>query len=147
MPIKTGNFLRATALAAVLALSGPHWAAAAEATAIRMAYLRIKPERLEAFMALAREEMAASLRLEPGVTALYAVADKDDPARLTFFEMYADEQAYEAHRNTPHFQKYFHATKDMIEERILVQAVPAALYDKHTAPAESNTSPVVSGQD
>lgn len=147
MLIKTGKFLRATALAAVFALSGAQWAAGAEATAIRIAYLRIKPEQLEAFMALVKEEMAASLRLEPGVTALYAVADKDDPARLTFFEMYADEQAYQAHRATPHFQKYLHASKEMIEERILVQAVPAALFDKHTARAANSTSPVVSERD
>ena len=83
-----------------------------------------------------REEMAASLRLEPGVVAIYAVADKNDPTRLTFFEMYMDERAYEAHRQTPHFRKYFHATRDMIEERVLLEAVPVALCDRQTAAAE-----------
>ena len=119
-----------------MALCVPHPVIAADAAVIRMARLRIKADQVEAFTAVVRKEMAASLRLEPGVVAIYAVADKNDPTRLTFFEMYVDERAYEAHRQTPHFRKYFHATRDMIEERVLLEAVPVALCDRQTAAAE-----------
>ena len=108
---------------------------AVEATSIRIAHLRIKPDHLEAFTAAVKEEMEAALRLEPGVVAIYAVADKEDPTQLTFFEMYVDEEAYQKHRETPHFQKYFHTTKNMIQERILREAVPIELPDRHAAPA------------
>lgn len=106
---------------------------AAEATSVRIARLDIKPECLESFLIAVREEMAASLRAEPGVIALYAVADRQDPTKLTFFEMYVDDAAYERHRNTPHFQKYFQTTKDMIARRVLLEAVPVELRDKHTS--------------
>ncbi len=103
-------------------------------TSIRMAYLRIKPDQMENFTAAVKEEMEASLRVEPGVFALYAVTDKSDPTRIIFFEMYADEAAYQAHRETPHFQKYFQTTGDMIAERVLMESVPFELRDKHNTP-------------
>lgn len=105
----------------------------ARATTVRIAQLDIKPEFLEAFTASVREGMETALRVEPGVLAIYAVADKQNPAKLTFFEMYVDDDAYERHRNTPHFQKYFHTTKHMIARRLLLEAVPVELRDKHTA--------------
>ena len=80
--------------------------------------------------------MEAALRVEPGVLAIYAVADKNDPTKLTFIELYVDEATYQIHRDTPHFQKYFHTTKDMIADRVLLEAVPVELRDKHNTPAD-----------
>lgn len=108
---------------------------AVEPTSIRMAQLKIKQDQLAAFTASVREEMEAALRVEPGVAAIYAAADKQNPADMVFFEMYADENAYQLHRDTPHFQKYFHTTKDMIADRVLQEAVPVELRDRHNTPA------------
>ena len=94
---------------------------------IRIAELEIDPPHLEAFVAIVKEEMAESLRVEPGVLALYAVAEKDNPAHLRFFEMYADEAAYNAHRESPHFQKYVAGTQNMIVSRKLIDTVPVEL--------------------
>ena len=129
------HLMYSTALAALFAFTGLGTAHAADTTSVRIAHLQIKPEFLEAFTAAVKEEMEAALRVEPGVLAIYAVADKNDPTKLTFIEMYADEDAYQVHRDTPHFQKYFHATKDMIAERVLLEAVPVELRDKHNTPA------------
>ena len=120
-------------IGACLMLTGTPIAHAAEPTSVRIARLDIKPECLDAFLIAVREEMATSLRVEPGVIALYAVADKQDPTKMTFFEMYVDDAAYERHRNTPHFQKYFQTTKDMIARRVLLEAVPVELRDKHVS--------------
>lgn len=109
---------------------------AAEAGAVRIAHLRIKPDQLDAFKEAVREEMRDALRYEPGVVALYAVADKDDPAKLLFFEMYVNEEAYQIHRETPHFKKYFETTKDMITDRVLVEGLPVELRDRHNTPLE-----------
>ena len=56
--------------------------------------------------------------------------EKDDPSKLRFFEMYADEDAYRAHIASPHFRKYFDATKGMIKSRKLIDAVPVQLSAK-----------------
>ena len=97
---------------------------------VRIAELEIDPAQLGAYTAAVEEEMETSVRVEPGVLAIYAVAEKDDPSRLRFFEMYADEAAYRAHIASPHFRKYFESTKDMITSRRLIDAVPVQLSAK-----------------
>ena len=66
----------------------------------------------------------ASLRLEPGVLALYAVAAKEAPGQVTILEIYADRAAYESHITTPHFRKYKEGTLDMVLSLELVDVVP-----------------------
>ena len=76
--------------------------------------------------------METSVRAEPGVLAIYAVAEKNNPSKLRFFEMYADEAAYHAHRESAHFKKYIETTKDMITSRRLIDTVPVQLSAKKT---------------
>jgi quinol monooxygenase YgiN len=97
---------------------------------VRIAELEIDPGQLDAYKASVKEEMAASVRVEPGVLAIYAVAEKDNPTRLRFFEIYADEAAYKSHRETDHFKKYAETTKDMIKSRKLIETVPIQLSAK-----------------
>jgi quinol monooxygenase YgiN len=97
---------------------------------VRVADLEIDPAHLEAYTAAVREEMETSVRVEPGVLAIYAVAEKDNPSKLRFFEMYADEAAYRAHIASPHFRKYFETTQGMITSRRLIDAVPVQLSAK-----------------
>jgi quinol monooxygenase YgiN len=97
---------------------------------VRIADLEIDPAKLDAYTAAVKEEMETSVRVEPGVLAIYAVAEKDSPSKLRFFEMYADEAAYRAHVASPHFRKYFEATKAMIKSRRLIDAVPVQLSEK-----------------
>jgi quinol monooxygenase YgiN len=94
---------------------------------VRIAEIEVDPARLEAYQAALREEIDAAVRLEPGVLALHAVADKDNPAHVTVFEIYADEAAYQAHLATPHFAKYKAATQNMVASLRLREAVPIAL--------------------
>jgi quinol monooxygenase YgiN len=61
--------------------------------------------------------MVASVSVEPGVLAICAIAEKDNPSKFRFFEMYAmyaDDAEYKAHRESPHFKKYAEVTKNMI---------------------------------
>src|SRR5688572_5523682 len=84
------------------------------APVVRIADLEIDPAQLDRYLEIVKEEMDISVRVEPGVLALYAVADKEKPNRVRFFEMYTDDAAYELHRQSPHFRKYFESTKHMI---------------------------------
>ena len=122
-------FLLVVAIVA-LGCCGIQTVEAQDAVTVRIARLRIKSNELQAFTEAVKEEMEAALRLEPGVVAIYAVADKNDPAKLTFFEIYVNEEAYDIHRKTPHFIKYYETTKDMVAERELIEAVPVELRDK-----------------
>ena len=73
---------------------------------VHLAELEIDPVQLELYKAALREEIAASIRVEPGVLTLYAVSVKDYPTQIRLFEMYANAAAYEAHLQSPHFKKY-----------------------------------------
>lgn len=54
---------------------------------VRLAELQIDPAQLDAYLALLREEIDASVRLEPGVLTLNAVALKDAPDRIRLMEI------------------------------------------------------------
>jgi quinol monooxygenase YgiN len=97
---------------------------------VRMAELEIKPSQLDAFKAAVKEEMETSVRVEPGVLAIYAVAEKENPSKLRFFEMYADEAAFKSHIDSPHFKKFRATTQDMVVTRKLIETVPVQLSEK-----------------
>jgi quinol monooxygenase YgiN len=91
---------------------------------VRLAKIVVDSAQLESYKALLREEIEASLRVEPGVLTLYAVAEKTDPTRITILEIYADSAAYLAHIKTPHFLKYKTGTLSMVKSLELVAAEP-----------------------
>ncbi len=97
---------------------------------VRLAEIEINPAQLESYKAAAKEEIETSVRVEPGVLALFAVSEKDNPAHIMVFEMYADEDAYKAHLETPHFKKYKAATQKMVKSLKLVVTVPIILGAK-----------------
>lgn len=98
---------------------------------VRMAEIEVDPAQLDNFKAEVTEEMKESIKVEPGVYAIYAVAVKDHPTQLRFFEIYANEKAYEAHRQTPHFKKYIETTKNMILSKKLIEVDPVLLSSKN----------------
>jgi quinol monooxygenase YgiN len=105
-------------------------ATAPSAPYVRVAEIEVDPAHLEAYQAALSEEIDAAVRLEPGMLALHAVYDKDDPAHVTVFEIYADEAAYQAHLATPHFLKYKAAAQDMVRSLKLREVMPIALGAK-----------------
>ena len=55
--------------------------------------------------------------------------DRDDPNRFYFYEVYRDEAALEAHRQTPHFKLYFEKSQPLLaappERRFAGNVIPA----------------------
>ena len=96
----------------------------AENNLVRLSRITVDPDRLDAYNAFLKEEIEASMRLEPGVLTLYATAEKDAPHKVTILEIYADRSAYENHLKTPHFQKYKQGTLSMVKELELVDVKP-----------------------
>lgn len=91
---------------------------------VRLAKLVIDSPQLISYKAALKEEIEASVRLEPGVLTLYAVSEKGNPTHMTILEIYADTIAYQAHLKTPHFIKYKTVTKEMVKSLELVEATP-----------------------
>jgi quinol monooxygenase YgiN len=90
----------------------------------RLAKLVIHTAQLEDYKAALKEEIEASVQLEPGVLTLYAVSEKESPNHITILEIYADSNAYRSHLQTPHFLKYKTDTKKMIKSLELVETIP-----------------------
>lgn len=90
----------------------------------RLAIIEVDSTRLEEYNAFLKEEIEASIALEPGVLTLYAVASKEHPNRITILEIYASEEAYQSHIKTPHFLKYKNGTLDMVLHLELVEVDP-----------------------
>ncbi len=63
----------------------------------------LKPGTEQDFLALARE-MTAKTRREAGCISYELVQDQADPLVYFFIEKYADQNAVQAHRETPHFK-------------------------------------------
>lgn len=97
---------------------------ASENNKVRLSKITVDPARLDEYNAYLKEEIEASMRLEPGVLTLYAVAEKECPNEVTILEIYTDEAAYQSHIKTPHFQKYKQETLDMVQALELIDTTP-----------------------
>ena len=118
--------------ASILAVSvpGPAVADDMQRLYLQEAEIEIDPAQLEDYKAAVSEQIEAATRVEPGVLALYAVSEKDNPARVRVFEIYRDVDAYRAHLETAHFKKYKATTEKMVKSLNLVQTTPIMLGAK-----------------
>ena len=64
-----------------------------------------KPDMVEAFLELALFD-AQNSRKEPGCLRFDVIKHLDNPPRFGFYEVYKDEAAVQAHRQTPHFARW-----------------------------------------
>jgi len=52
------------------------------------------------------EQLAPASRAEPGCLLYQPCRDREDPRRFLIFEVYADENAFRAHGESEHFQRF-----------------------------------------
>ncbi|MDR2948770.1 MAG: antibiotic biosynthesis monooxygenase [Prevotella sp.] len=96
----------------------------ADSNKVRLSMITVDFTRLGEYNVFLKEEIEASMHLEPDVLTLYAVSEKDNPNKLVILEIYADEEAYQKHIKTPHFLKYKKGTLDMVQSLELIDATP-----------------------
>lgn len=130
MTVKQLLLLGTSALVCSFVPTGQNASAESQGRVVRIAELEIDPAQLESYKAALKEEIETSIRVEPGVLTLYAVSIKDQPARIRIFETYADEVAYKAHLETPHFKKYKTTTQAMVKSLRLIETEPIMLGTK-----------------
>ncbi|WP_316813621.1 carboxymuconolactone decarboxylase family protein [Pedobacter heparinus] len=87
---------------------------------VRISEIEILPEYLSAYSAILKEEASASVKLEPGVIAIFPMFQKETPTQIRIIEMYANKAAYQSHLKTPHFLHYKTTTLKMVKTLKLV---------------------------
>ncbi len=91
---------------------------------IRLSKIEIYPQYVEEYMEYAAEVGEISLRIEPGVITMYALADKENPCHITILETYSSREAYADHIKSTHFQKYKQGTFHMVKSLVLADQMP-----------------------
>lgn len=87
---------------------------------VRISEIEILPEYLEEYNAILKEEASASMKIEPGVIAIFPMYEKENPTQIRIIEMYADKNSYQSHLQTPHFQYYKTNTLKMVKDLKLI---------------------------
>jgi quinol monooxygenase YgiN len=128
--MNTKKLLIVGASVLVSALSGMAVSQEIQEQYIQVAEIEIDPSQLEDYKAAVREQIETAIREEPGVLVLYAVSEKDNPARIKVIEIYRDMDAYKSHLESEHFKKYKAATVKLVKSLKLVQTTPIMLGAK-----------------
>ena len=68
-------------------------------------HVHVLPGHLEAFLAETRRNSGASLQ-EPGVRRFDVLQDEGDPAHVVLDEVYVDQAAVDAHKQTEHYARW-----------------------------------------
>jgi len=87
---------------------------------IRISEIEIVPEFLKEYQAILTEEAKISVKIEPGVLAIFPMVQKENPNQIRIIEIYANKAAYQSHLTTPHFQHYKTSTLKMVKALQLI---------------------------
>ncbi len=76
-------------------------------------HVHVVPDRVEEFIAASHTNAASSLQ-EPGVLRFDVITDLSDAAHVVLVEVYRDEAAAVAHKQTAHYAEWRDAVADMM---------------------------------
>ena len=79
--------------------------------------LKVKPDLRDKFMAAAEDDAISSVRDEPGCLRFDVLHDNADPNHFYFYEVYRDEDAFQAHGQAPHFARWRAAAAEVLAEQ------------------------------
>jgi quinol monooxygenase YgiN len=102
-----------------------------ETMMIRIAEIEIDPAYLDEYIGILKEEAEASVRLEAGVISIYPMFQKENPTQVRILEIYANEEGYKTHLQTPHFKHYKTATANMVKS---LKLIDMSALDEQTMP-------------
>ena len=93
---------------------------------VRIAEIEVNDGYLEEYLAAAHNVGTKSVEVEPGVICIFPMQVKDSPNTIRIVEIYRNEEAYQAHLQTPHFLEYKQGTLHMVKSLRLVATEPLA---------------------
>jgi quinol monooxygenase YgiN len=91
---------------------------------VRIAEIEVYPEYLKEYLTAARNVGAESVKNEPGVICIFPNQVKDDETKFRIVEIYRNQEAYQHHLTTPHFQTYKQGTLHMVKSLRLLDIKP-----------------------
>ena len=83
---------------------------------VRIAKVKVDPKYLDEYLQFVKENGRASVEKEDGVISLFPMQDREDPTNFSIVEIYRNQEAYQQHIKTDHFQKYKTGTLKMVTE-------------------------------
>src|SRR5205823_1782787 len=81
-----------------------------------VASLNVKADLRDKFLAAAEDDSISSVRDEPGCLRFDVSQDNADPNHFYFYEVYRDEDAFQAHGQAPHFARWRAAAAEVLVE-------------------------------
>jgi (4S)-4-hydroxy-5-phosphonooxypentane-2,3-dione isomerase len=79
--------------------------------------LHVRPETRDAFVAGIKAQAEASLEYELGCVRFDVCEDVEDADHFLLYEVYEDEAAFKAHRETEHFARWAEARGAYVVEQ------------------------------
>jgi (4S)-4-hydroxy-5-phosphonooxypentane-2,3-dione isomerase len=76
-------------------------------------HVRVLPERVQDFLTATLANAKASVQ-EPGVLRFDVIQNQSDPAHVVLVEVYRDEAASAAHKETEHYATWRDSVADMM---------------------------------
>ena len=93
---------------------------------VRIAEIEVNEGYLEEYLAATHNVGTKSVESEEGVICIFPMQVKDSPNTIRIVEIYRNEEAYQAHLQTPHFLEYKQGTLHMVKSLQLVATEPLA---------------------
>jgi len=93
--------------------------------------IQIKPQHREEFIAAMLDDARGSVENEDTCLQFNVVQDAEDENVLRLYEVYADEEAFERHRQMPHYITWRDAVQDWMA------APPEIATGTHIFPADT----------
>ena len=81
--------------------------------------MRIRPGRRSEFMPLILENARRSLEEEPGCRRFDVLLPAEGAERVVLYEIYDDENAFDAHRIAEHYIEFQAAARNLLVETIV----------------------------
>jgi quinol monooxygenase YgiN len=74
--------------------------------------VQVKPEHLQDYLdAVIEYDAKGAIEKEPGCFRFDVIQDEEDPTTLYFYEVYRDEEAFQAHLASSHFATFREAVQ------------------------------------
>lgn len=87
---------------------------------VRIAEIEIDTAYVDEYITILKEEAAASVTLEEGVLCIFPIYQTNHPTDIRLLEIYANEDAYQSHLQSPHFLHYKRTTHSMVKSLTLL---------------------------
>lgn len=84
---------------------------------MRLIKVEVKADSSDKFAHAVKKEITTSMASEPGMEIMMSGTNQKNANEWYFVEVYVNDEAYDAHVQTPHYKEYIEETDGMVERR------------------------------